>query len=131
MNHKARMRKIRVRNMIVAASGIFVLLSSLKACSLSEEIKQIKASEQYEERQGASRSTDLTGEQIFIRSCNTCHPGGREGLGPSLVDIDKKFPDDTALKSFIRKGKGIMPGQPATVINDTELDHLVTYVRNL
>ncbi len=107
------------------------LISALVACSISEEMKRIEASKQYEESQEASRSTDLTGEQVFIRSCNTCHPGGRQGLGPNLLDINKKYPDDEVLKALIRKGKGIMPGQPASVINDIEMNRLIAYVRNL
>lgn len=110
---------------------LFFLLPALAACSLSEEMKRIEASRQYEERQEASRSTDLTGEQIFIRSCNTCHPGGKQGMGSSLIDISKKYPDDEALKALIRKGKGIMPAQPANVINDNELDKLVEYLKTL
>src|SRR5271170_4709736 len=66
---------------------LLLFVSTLVACSLSEEVKRIEASKQYEEREDASRSTNLTGEQIFIRSCNTCHPGGKQGMGPSLIDI--------------------------------------------
>jgi len=116
----------------VKFSGVLVfLLPALNACSLSEEMKRIEASRQYEERQEASRSTDLTGEQIFIRSCNTCHPGGKQGMGPSLIDISKKYPDDEALKALIRKGRGIMPAQPANVINDNEMNRLVEYLKTL
>lgn len=110
---------------------VFILLPTIAACSLSEEIKRIDASRRYEERQEASRSTDLTGEQIFIRSCNACHPGGKQGMGSSLIEISQKYPDDEALKALIRKGKGIMPAQPANVINDDELDKLVEYLKTL
>jgi mono/diheme cytochrome c family protein len=111
--------------------AILIVFACLCACSLPEEIKHIEASKEYEQQQDASRCTDLTGEQIFIRSCNTCHPGGREGLGPSLAKLNEKYSDDNALKLLIRKGKGIMPAQPANVINDTELDHLIVYLRTL
>ncbi len=107
------------------------LLACLCACSLREEIKHIEASKEYEEQQQASRSADLTGEQIFMRSCNTCHPGGKVGLGPSLVNLNNKYPEDTVLMLLIRKGKGIMPAQPADVINDNELHHLIAYLRTL
>ncbi len=109
----------------------FFLISALVSCSLSEEMKRIKASNEYEERQDASRSTDLTGEQIFLRSCNTCHPGGKQGMGPSLMNVGTKYPNDEVLKAFIRKGKGIMPAQPPNIINDNELDRLVDYVKAL
>ena len=78
----------------------------------AEEIKHIEASKEYEQQQDASRCTDLTGEQIFIRSCNTCHPGGKEGFGPSLSSLNQKYADDNLLKLLIRKGKGLMPAHP-------------------
>jgi mono/diheme cytochrome c family protein len=111
--------------------AVLILLMGLYACSLPEEIKHIEASKEYEHQQEASRCADLTGEQIFIRSCNTCHPGGKEGLGPSLINLDQKYADDNFLRLLIRKGKGIMPAQPPNVINDNELDHLIAYLRTL
>lgn len=110
---------------------LLLIVSGLVACSLSEEIKRIDASKQYEEREEASRTADLTGEQIFIRSCNTCHPGGKQGMGPSLIGISKKYPDDLQLQAFIRKGRGIMPAQPPNVINDIELTRLIAYIKAL
>lgn len=107
-----------------------LLVSNLFGCSLSEEMKRIKASKEYEARQDASRSTDLTGEQIFIRSCNTCHPGGKQGMGPSLLGISEKY-DEAMIKKIIRNGKGIMPAQPPSVINNTELDRLIDYLKTL
>ena len=113
--------------------GICLLLSfgSLFSCSISEEMKRIDASNKDEERQEASRSTNLTGEQIFMRSCYTCHSGTRDSYGPSLLEISQKYPEDAQLEAIIRKGKGIMPGQPANVINDEELNRLLVYLRNL
>ena len=110
---------------------MLLFLPVLMSCSISEEMKRIEASNKYEEREDASRSTNLTGEQIFIRSCNTCHPGGKQGMGPRLIRIGGKYPDDATLKSFIRKGRGIMPAQPKNVINDVELDRLVEYIKAL
>ena len=111
--------------------AVLILLACLCACSLPEEIKHIEASKEYEQQQDASRCTDLTGEQVFIRSCNTCHAGGKEGFGPSLANLNEKYADDNMLKLLIRKGKGIMPPQPPNVINDNELDHLIAYLRTL
>ncbi|HEY9869035.1 MAG TPA: cytochrome c [Candidatus Obscuribacterales bacterium] len=101
------------------------------ACSMPEEVKRIEAVRRAELRMEAAGSTNLTGEQIFIRSCNTCHPGGKEGMGPSLALLDQHLPDDQSLKAFIRKGKGIMPAQPREALNDEELDSLVAYLRRL
>lgn len=98
---------------------------------MSEEMRRINEVKRAQLSRDASRSTNLTGEQLFIRTCNTCHPGGKEGLGPSLENLDKDLPDDKALKRLIRQGKGMMPGQPKEVINDAELEALVQYLRAL
>lgn len=105
----------------------FALL--LSACSMGEEVKRIKAVNEVERQRAQSQSTDLTGEQVFIRSCNTCHPRGRAGMGPALDKMDEHFPSDQQLKRFLRMGKGVMPAQTVDVINDVELDNLVKYLR--
>ena len=98
---------------------------------MSEEVKRIEAVRRAELEHQAATSTNLNGEQIFIRSCNTCHPGGAKGLGPSLAKIDEHFADDAALKAFIRKGKGAMPAQGKEALNDRELASLIAYLRAL
>jgi mono/diheme cytochrome c family protein len=108
---------------------VSTLVFLLSACSMGEEVKRIRAVNEVEKQRAQSQSTDLTGEQVFIRSCNTCHPRGRAGMGPSLDKMDEHFPTDQQLKRFIRMGKGVMPAQTADVVNDTELDNLVKYLR--
>jgi mono/diheme cytochrome c family protein len=98
---------------------------------MSEEVRRINVTNQAEHFREAGRSTNLTGEQLFIRSCNTCHPGGNAGVGPSLENLEKDFPSDAKLKAFLRKGKGTMPAQTKDTINDPELDELIGYLRNL
>lgn len=100
-------------------------------CSMSEEVKRIEQVKQLERRRKDASSTDLTGQQIFMRSCNTCHPGGSKGMGPALDQLGEHFPGDQQLKSFIRKGKGLMPAQPPEILNDKELDNLTDYLRAL
>lgn len=98
---------------------------------MSEEVKRIEQVKQLEQRRKDASSTDLTGQQIFMRSCNTCHPGGSKGMGPALDKLGEHFPGDQQLKSFIRKGKGLMPAQPPEILNDKELDNLTDYLRAL
>lgn len=100
-------------------------------CAMSEEMRRIEELKQVEQLREASRSTDLTGEQVFIRSCNSCHPHGQAGLGPSLDKLGEHFPDDSSLKKFIRAGRRNMPTQPDSILNDKELDNLVKYLRNM
>lgn len=98
---------------------------------MNEEMKRIEAAKQAGQLREASRSTNLTGEQIFYRSCNTCHPSGKKGVGPRLDKITEHYPDDKQLAALFRKGKGMMPPQPKEDINDDELKNLINYVRTL
>ena len=95
--------------LFVGLLSIFILslflLVSVTGCSMSEELRRIEKTAAVADKQDASRSSTLTGEQLFIRSCNTCHPGGKAGTGPSFESLSEHFPDDDALKSLIRNGK--------------------------
>lgn len=120
-----------MRNLLLTAA-VIATVAWLPGCSMKEEMRRIDEVNRAHNAFQASRSSNLTGEQVFLRSCNTCHPGGRKGPeGPSLINMDKDFPDDASLAALIRKGKGIMPPQPVNVINDTELSSLISYLRVL
>lgn len=118
----------RSPSVVLMPLTIILLLS---ACSMGEEVKRIQAVNEMERERAQSQSTDLTGEQVFIRSCNTCHPRGRQGVGPALDQLSEHFATDEMLKRFIRMGKGVMPGNPKETVNDVELDNLVKYLRAL
>lgn len=68
------------------------------------------------------------GAVVFARHCQSCHPGGSAGLGPSL--LDKPAPQG-AIRLQVRKGLGAMPAFDATRIPDEDLDALVDYVVRL
>jgi mono/diheme cytochrome c family protein len=106
-------------------------IACLSGCAMSEEMKRINEVKRAQQSREAARSTNLTGEQLFIRTCNTCHPGTKEGMGPSLEKVNEEIPNDSDLRKIIRSGKGMMPGQPKEVINDQELDALVGYLRRI
>lgn len=106
-------------------------ISGIAGCSMSEEVKRIDELRRMEQRQKSAQSEELTGEQIFIRSCNTCHPRGRAAIGPTLDHLNEHFSDDTSLKQFIRQGKSLMPAQTKDNLSDSELDNLVVYLRAL
>ncbi|CAN5264799.1 hypothetical protein BH11CYA1_BH11CYA1_02350 [soil metagenome] len=118
----------RVFAVVLSIFGTAVLLDG---CVMSEEMKRIEIVKKAQQQKAESGSTNLNGEQLFYRSCNTCHPSGRANIGPSLENLAKDFPDDPSLKAFLRKGKGMMPGQPKEIINDQEMDNLVVYLRQL
>ncbi len=103
----------------------------LNSCVMTEEVKRIQAVEAENARKAEGQTTNLSGEQIFIRSCNSCHVQGRKAMGPALTEINEHFPADDRLKAFIRQGVGMMPPQPKEVLNDKELSSLVAYLREL
>ena len=105
--------------------------ATISGCVMSEEVKRIERDKAEKKRRKNAMSTNLSGKQIFVRSCNTCHPGGKEGMGPSLAQLKEHFPTDEQLKSFIRQGAGVMPPQPKEVINEVEMDNLIEYLRKL
>lgn len=108
---------------------IVLLAFAAFGCSMSEEMRRIEETREAQLRREQSKSTNLSGEQVFVRSCNTCHPQGKAGMGPSLEHISEHFPDQESLKTLIRNGKGLMPGQPKTVINEPEMDNLLEYLK--
>lgn len=112
-------------------SILMVAVITMSGCVMSEEMKRIEQDKAIKKKRKDEMSTNLSGKQIFVRSCNTCHPGGREGMGPSLSQLKEHFPDDTKLKAFLRQGAGVMPPQPKEVINEKEMDNLIGYLRAL
>lgn len=117
--------------LVAAVAATFASLLFLSGCSMQEELRRIEGARKLEQASARSRSDDLTGEEIFLRSCNTCHTQSRKGIGPRLEKVKEHYPDDASLIALIRKGKGVMPPQPKETINDSEMQSLVEYVRQL
>lgn len=65
------------------------------------------------------------GKRVFDATCNQCHPGGEQGLGPSLND--KPFPR-WLIKFQVRSGAGAMPSFSSDQISGAELDAVARYV---
>jgi len=65
------------------------------------------------------------GEQLFMRYCNPCHPGGEGGVGPSLND---KPAPRFLVRTQVRAGLGAMPSFSRDEIDDHALDDLLDYV---
>ena len=72
--------------------------------------------------------TTSRGQEVFARYCNTCHPGGGRGVGPSLVM--KNYGADE-IKAVVRHGKAQMPGFGEKVIGDDDLNALVDYIMGM
>ncbi len=68
------------------------------------------------------------GQQVFMRECHQCHPGGEAGLGPA---INNKPLPGFLVKFQVRTGLGVMPAFSQGEISGEELDHLVDYLKAL
>ena len=112
-------------------AGLALVSATTCGCVMSEEMKRIEQVKLDKLRKSEEMTSNLSGKQIFVRSCNTCHPGGASGMGPSLDQLKDHFPTDDKLKAFIRQGAGAMPPQPVEVLNDKEMDNLVDYLRHM
>ena len=71
------------------------------------------------------------GEQIYKVSssptCISCH--GADGMLEPAVDL--KSIDDDVIKTGIRVGPGTMPLYSTTALSDTNIAHLIAYIRTL
>jgi mono/diheme cytochrome c family protein len=65
------------------------------------------------------------GQQVFMRHCYQCHPGGRAGVGPALKNTPAPAP---LIKTQVREGLGEMPAFKNDVLRDTEVDAVAGYV---
>jgi mono/diheme cytochrome c family protein len=68
------------------------------------------------------------GQQVFMRECHQCHPGGEAGLGPSIND--KPLPG-FLMRLQVRRGIGAMPAFSQNEISPQELDDLVLFLKEL
>ena len=69
------------------------------------------------------------GQQVFTSTCNACHPGGQQGLGPSLIGMAGRL-SDAQITQIVRQGRGGMPAAGAG-LTDQQVADLVAYLRTL
>ena len=80
-----------------------------------------------EDYAGPIASKDIsTGEEVFATFCEGCHPGGDEGKGPTLMDIDW---DAGLMRAQIRLGSGKMPDFGEDKISNSDLEALLAYMK--
>lgn len=77
---------------------------------------------------GGNVTPEPVGKVIFARYCNSCHPGGGRGSGPSLITSNISR---DAVKTRIRTGRGRMPAFNPDIISDADLESLADYVVSL
>lgn len=102
------------RTLILGGAALLTL--GLAACGDSQPVATPDPAATIESR---------TGDLIYGRYCNSCHPGGGLGAGPSIKEMDLTR---DRVKTIVRNGTNRMPVFPPTTITDPELELLVDYV---
>ena len=123
---------------------LFILLffvTTLTACSGEDDIPEerrltLTQEELDEQEQEDSLSTSVSfsksefrGMTLFMQHCNKCHPGGGEGVGPSL--IDKKVLPDMLIHFQVRAGLGEMPSFDQEVLSKNDVKKIISFIQLL
>ena len=66
------------------------------------------------------------GQIVFAANCNSCHPGGQTGLGPTITGLA-----DQQITGPVRSGQGTMPAFGPDKISDQDLTNMLAYIRTL
>lgn len=75
---------------------------------------------------GQAAGNASAGQAVFQQNCNSCHPGGNQGTGPTI----KGKPADT-VRNKVRAGGGGMPAFTTAQVSDQQLSDLAAYVGTL
>jgi mono/diheme cytochrome c family protein len=68
------------------------------------------------------------GQQVFMRECHQCHPGGEGGLGPA---INNKPLPGFLIAFQVRQGFGAMPAFSQAEITPEELDNVIIFLKEI
>jgi len=76
---------------------------------------------------------DNHGQVAFGRSCDSCHPAGNAGQGPSLrlAQLKRQYTTPDKIMTYVRKGGFDMPAFAADRISDGDLAAIANYVISL
>jgi mono/diheme cytochrome c family protein len=77
--------------------------------------------------------SDNRGQVLFGRYCDSCHPGGQEGIGPSLrsTQFKRTVTSEDKIVTTVRKGGFEMPAFPPSLLGDADLADIARYVLSL
>jgi mono/diheme cytochrome c family protein len=114
---------------VAAALGLVAWSAEPKALALSGSGSQ--------ENVGAPRSssglvatTENRGQVLFGRYCDSCHPGGDEGRGVSLVSKEflRDFHNEAQIAQLVRDGTCKMPAYTRFLVSDGDLSEMSKFV---
>lgn len=67
----------------------------------------------------------VKGRKLFNNHCATCHPTGKSGLGPAI--INKPLPE-FLIRFQIRNGIGVMPAFNEDKLADDQVENIAEYL---
>jgi mono/diheme cytochrome c family protein len=76
---------------------------------------------------------DNRGQVLFGRYCDSCHPGGRAGIGSDLegTQVKRQYTTEDKIIKLVRSGGFDMPAFSMSLLSDEDLANIAVYVRNL
>lgn len=74
----------------------------------------------------ASGGSAEAGAKVFAATCDSCHPGGKAGLGPSLKGVSSQ-----EITKMVREGQDVMPAFSTSQLSDQQLKDIVAYLAAL
>jgi mono/diheme cytochrome c family protein len=77
--------------------------------------------------------SDNLGQVLFGRYCDSCHPGGRAGIGSDLegTQVKRQYTSEDKIIKLVRSGGFDMPAFSPSLLSDEDLANIAVYVRNL
>jgi mono/diheme cytochrome c family protein len=77
--------------------------------------------------------SDNRGQVLFGRYCDSCHPGGRAGIGSDLegTQVKRQYTTDDKVIKLVRSGGFDMPAFSTSLLSDEDLANIAVYVRSL
>ena len=115
--------------MIIAKTFLFLPLCVLGLALAAVGCHSVRRGEPIVGSLSSNDPSVQHGKIVFMRRCNSCHPGGEGGLGPGLND--KPLPT-FAMKLQVRTGIvgfGVMPSFNKHQIPSEDLDDLMSYIK--
>lgn len=81
-------------------------------------------------RQGLVATAENRGKVLFGRSCDSCHPGGREGKGADLLspEFRRDFKTEADIIQLVRQGTCEMPAYNRFFLADDDLAQIAKFV---
>jgi mono/diheme cytochrome c family protein len=113
--------------------AIFVWLAANGSAAQSSWLPNPRAAASATAGPGLVERSDNRGQVLFGRFCDSCHPGGREGVGSDLegTQVKRQYTTDEKIVSFVRAGGFDMPAFPRSLISDDDLAEIAAYVHAL